>query len=172
MPITSQGEWGEGCIKTGGNDELLIRNPEERAEKGRAPPLTSHNRPGKRFAAALDFAPADRGTQGAVIGYPGGGPESVQPAVVDGAVEAAGRDIYNQKPVTREIYVITAQVRPGNSGGPLVDLQGRVLGIVFATSASQPDQAYALTDNEVTTAVQKVHSPPSPIDTSHMQCAA
>jgi len=123
-------------------------------------------------SAALDLAPADRGTQGAVIGYPGGGPESVQPAVVDGAVEAAGRDIYNQKPVTREIYVIQAQVRPGNSGGPLVDLQGRVLGIVFATSASQPDQAYALTDNEVTTAVQKVHNPPSPIDTSHMQCAA
>ena len=122
--------------------------------------------------AALDLAPADRGTQGAVIGYPGGGPESVQPAVVDGAVEAAGRDIYNQKPVTREIYVIQAQVRPGNSGGPLVDLQGHVLGIVFATSASQPDQAYALTDNEVTTAVQKVHNPPSPIDTSHMQCAA
>jgi hypothetical protein len=31
--------------------------PEERAEIERAPPLTSHNRPGKRFAAFLDFAP-------------------------------------------------------------------------------------------------------------------
>jgi len=107
-----------------------------------------------------------------VIGYPGGGGESVQPAVVDGAVEAAGRDIYNQKPVTREIFVIQAQVRPGNSGGPLVDLQGQVLGIVFATSASEPDQAYALTEGEVTSAVQKAHSSQSPIDTSHMQCAA
>ncbi len=52
--------------------------------------------------AALDLGPAERGTKGAVIGYPGGGPESVQPAVVDGAIEAAGRDIYNQKPVTRD----------------------------------------------------------------------
>jgi S1-C subfamily serine protease len=96
----------------------------------------------------------------------------VQPAVVDGAIEAAGRDIYNQKPVTREIFVISARVRPGNSGGPLVDLQGHVVGIVFATSASQPDQAYALTDDEIAAAVQKVHSPQSPIDTSHLQCAA
>jgi Trypsin-like peptidase domain/Colicin V production protein len=122
--------------------------------------------------AALDLGPAERGTQGAVIGYPGGGSESVRPAVVDGAIEAAGRDIYNQRPVTREIFVIQATVRPGNSGGPLVDLQGRVVGIVFATSASQADQAYALTDGEITTAVSKVHSPKSPIDTSHLQCAA
>ncbi len=122
--------------------------------------------------AALDLGPAERGTKGAVIGYPGGGPESVQPAVVDGAIEAAGRDIYNQKPVTREIFVISARVRPGNSGGPLVDLQGHVVGIVFATSASQPDQAYALTDDEIAPAVQKVHNPQSPIDTSRLQCAA
>jgi S1-C subfamily serine protease len=122
--------------------------------------------------AALELGPAQRGTQGAVIGYPGGGSESVQPAVVDGAIEAAGRDIYNQKPVNREIFVIQARVRPGNSGGPLVDLQGRVVGIVFATSASQPDQAYALTDDEITAAVPKARSPQSPIDTSHLQCAA
>jgi S1-C subfamily serine protease len=122
--------------------------------------------------AVLDLGPAERGTQGAVIGYPGGGPEQVQPAVVDGAIEAAGRDIYNQRPVTREIYVIQGKVRPGNSGGPLVDLQGRVIGIVFATSASQPDQAYALTDDEITAAEQRAHSTQSPIDTSHMECAA
>ena len=121
---------------------------------------------------ALDLGPAERGTQGAVIGYPGGQGESVQPAVVDGAVEAVGRDIYNQKQVTREIYVIQGRVKPGNSGGPLVDLRGRVLGIVFATSASEHDQAYALTDDEITLALQRTHSPRSSIDTSHMSCAA
>jgi hypothetical protein len=35
----------------------LPEKPEERAEKERAPPLTSHNRPGKRLAATLDSAP-------------------------------------------------------------------------------------------------------------------
>jgi hypothetical protein len=121
---------------------------------------------------SLSLGPAERGTQGAVIGYPGGGAETVQPAVVDGAIEAAGRDIYNQKQVTREIYVIQARVRPGDSGGPLVDLQGRVIGIVFATSASEPDQAYALTDDEITTAEQRLHNSKSAIDTSRFECAA
>jgi S1-C subfamily serine protease len=122
--------------------------------------------------ASLTLGPAERGTKGAVIGYPGGGAETVQPAIVDGAIEAAGRDIYNQKQVTREIYVIQGRVRPGDSGGPLVDLEGRVIGIVFATSASEPDQAYALTDDEITTAEQRVHNSKTPIDTSRLQCAA
>jgi len=122
--------------------------------------------------AGLTLNSGERGTEGAVVGYPGGGPETVQPAVVDGAIEAAGRDIYNQKPVTRELYVIQANVRPGNSGGPMVDMQGRVVGIVFATSASEPDQAYALTDDEITNAEQKLQGSKSPIDTSHYQCAA
>ena len=50
----------------------------------------------------LGFGPATRGTEGAVIGYPGGGPEKIEPAVVDGAVEAQGRDIFSTNPVTRQ----------------------------------------------------------------------
>jgi S1-C subfamily serine protease len=128
----------------------------------RAPDLTS---PG------LGFAPASRGTEAAVIGYPGGGGEKIEPAVVDGAVEAQGRDIYSANPVTRQVYVIQGRVRPGNSGGPLVDLQGKVLGIVFATSASDPNQAYALTDDEVASDLQNVAGR-HPIDTSRFACAA
>jgi S1-C subfamily serine protease len=121
--------------------------------------------------AGLGFGPASRGTQGAVIGYPGGGRETIEPAVVDGAVEAKGRDIYSTNPVTRQVYVIQGKVRPGNSGGPLVDLQGRVLGIVFATSASSPDQAYVLTDDEISSDLQDVQGRHT-IDTSKFACAA
>jgi S1-C subfamily serine protease len=123
-------------------------------------------------ALPLVAGPADRGTEGAVIGYPGGGPEAVAPAVVDGKVSAEGRDIYNSNLITREVYVIQAHVRPGNSGGPLVDLDGRVLGLVFATSASDPSQAYALTDAEIANDIRDAQANPSPKDTSRYACAA
>jgi S1-C subfamily serine protease len=119
----------------------------------------------------LGFAPASRGTDAAVIGYPGGGPQRIEPAIVDGAVEAVGRNIYGSSAVTRQVYVIQGQVRPGNSGGPLVDLQGNVLGIVFATSASDPNQAYALTDDEINSDLHDVRGR-HPTDTSRFACAA
>jgi S1-C subfamily serine protease len=119
----------------------------------------------------LGFASASRGTDGAVIGYPGGGPEKIEPAVIDGAVEAQGRDIYSANAVTRQVYVISGRVRPGNSGGPLVDLQGNVLGIVFATSATDPNQAYVLTDDEIAPDVRDIKGRHT-IDTARLRCAA
>ena len=122
--------------------------------------------------APLAFGPASRGTTGAVIGYPGGGLQRTFPAIVDGRITAEGRDIYNSKLVTRQIFVIEASVRPGNSGGPLVDLEGHVLGLVFATSAGVPNQAYALTDDEIDGDVRYAMAHPSPRDTSSDACAA
>jgi Trypsin-like peptidase domain/Colicin V production protein len=121
---------------------------------------------------SLDFAPAGRGTTGAVIGYPGDGPERVEPAVIDGAVNAQGRDIYSANLVTRQIYVLQSHVRPGNSGGPIVDLQGRVLGVVFATSATQPDQAYALTDDQVAGDIAQGKQSHNEVNTMQYACAA
>ena len=94
-------------------------------------------------------ADGERGTTGATIGYPGGGDEVVGAAAVRAKLQAEGRDIYGDAQVQREIYVLTADIHPGNSGGPLVDSQGRVLGVVFANSTSNSSEGYALTDSEV-----------------------
>ena len=123
-------------------------------------------------APGVVFGPGPRGTQGAVIGYPGGGPERTVPAVVDGTISAEGRDIYDQNFVTRQVFVLQASVHPGNSGGPIIDLQGRVLGMVFATSASDPSQAYALTDDEIAPDVRDAEASPAAKDTSRFECAA
>lgn len=114
---------------------------------------------------SLTMADAGPGTQGAAIGYPGGGGERVRPAVVDQVVEAQGRDIYGQNLVTRQIWVTEAQVEPGNSGGPLVNLDGQVIGVIFAASTSQPGQAYALTDAEAQPDIQAAQARTQAVNT-------
>ena len=96
-----------------------------------------------------------RGTQGAVIGYTDGGVEQVAPGAIRGELNAVGRDIYSDQIVSREIFVLQATVIPGNSGGPLVDLQGQVLGVVFAKSVVTGGEGYALTAAEVTPDITK-----------------
>jgi len=99
----------------------------------------------------LRFATADpeRGAQGAVIGYPGGGSLTVLAAAVSGDYAATGRDIYGEHRVTRDILELRAAVDPGDSGGPLVLADGTIGGIVFAESRTDPGVGYALSPTAV-----------------------
>lgn len=98
------------------------------------------------------------GTTGAVIGYPGGGRETVVGARVVARTTAVGRDIYSSSLVRREIYVLRAKVRKGDSGGPVVDRSGRPIGVVFAASTVDPNEGYALTNAELRTVLGQVGS--------------
>jgi S1-C subfamily serine protease len=94
---------------------------------------------------SLDAHETGRGSQGAVIGHPGGGPLVALAAGVRRPLDALGRDIYGKNVVTRRIYELQAVVRPGDSGGPFVLRNGTVAGVVFAASTADPDIGYALT---------------------------
>ena len=101
-------------------------------------------------AKPLAFAgKAKTGDSAIVVGYPQDGPFRADAARIRGTQDAKGPDIYQRRTVVREIYALRSRVRPGNSGGPLIDTAGGVYGVVFAAAADDPQTGYALTANEV-----------------------
>jgi len=69
-------------------------------------------------------------------------------------IDARGENIYGDIGVQREVYAFRSSVLPGNSGGPLVDNQGRILGLVFGSSADA-EIGYALTNAELADALER-----------------
>lgn len=123
-----------------------------------------------RLPATLAADDPDRGDQGAALGFPGGGDFTVSPAAVRAVFSAVGRDIYGEGLVTRTVVEIQAQVRPGNSGGPLVMADGTVGGVVFARSVSTDGVGYALGVAEVRSKLQLAAGRTEPVGTG--RCAA
>jgi S1-C subfamily serine protease len=87
--------------------------------------------------------------QGAALGFPQDGPFNAQPVRIRGDQRLRSPDIYGNGTVTRHVFSLRGLIRPGNSGGPVVSTQGRVLGVVFAASVSDRDTGYALTADQV-----------------------
>ncbi|MFC6153890.1 MarP family serine protease [Nocardioides yefusunii] len=85
----------------------------------------------------------------AVLGYPQDGPYDVQSGRVRSRQPLRSPDINGQGTVIRDVLAVRALVRPGNSGGPVVDVDGRVVGVVFAASVSDDETGYALTAEQV-----------------------
>lgn len=90
------------------------------------------------------------GGVGAVFGHPFGGDLKLSPFKVGDDTQARGFDIYDQNRTTRHIYVLSSDLAPGDSGGALVDPNGRVEGVAFAIAPDKPDVGYALALDEVT----------------------
>jgi len=90
-----------------------------------------------------------------VLGYPNDGPFDAQPARIRAQQRLRSPDIYGRGTVTRDVFSLRALVRPGNSGGPLVSMDGRVLGVIFAASVSDKETGYALTAAQVSSAAAR-----------------
>jgi S1-C subfamily serine protease len=100
---------------------------------------------------AFANAPVTSGTEAVVMGYPGGGGFAATPARIRELIELSGPDIYRSATINREVYTVRASVEQGNSGGPLIDLNGQVLGVVFGAAVDDNDTGFVLTAKEVAT---------------------
>jgi S1-C subfamily serine protease len=109
--------------------------------------------------------PAAAGAPAEVVGYPENGPFTATAARVAGQQLVTGPNIYADAAVTRQIYALRATVRPGNSGGPLIAPSGRVDGVVFAASTTDPAVGYALTAQQVGADARTGSSATAPVST-------
>jgi S1-C subfamily serine protease len=101
---------------------------------------------------------AGRGQSAAVLGYPDNGPFAIAPARFGETRDVISEDSYGRGPIRRSISSLRGSVRSGNSGGPIVDARGRVLGTVFAATTYGNPGGFAIPDETVQAALGQVGS--------------
>ena len=104
------------------------------------------------------MADPERGEPAALLGFPGNGPYRVTPVRMGRAAKVGLRDAYGRFRLGRTVIALRGNVEAGNSGGPVVNRDGRVLATMFGP-AQGSDDGYAVTNEEVANALANVGPP-------------
>ncbi|PJJ72564.1 colicin V production protein [Diaminobutyricimonas aerilata] len=161
-----QGQSGSGAViaedrvitnahVVAGVEEPFVELPGRGAVPGRVVYFDPSDDLAVIHAPGLDGTPLPTGAalatgDAAVVdGYPFGGPFRSGPAEVMARGPIIAGDVYGTGSAPRDVYTLAADIEQGNSGGPLLDTAGALVGIVFAKSAEVEDVGYALTLDEV-----------------------
>ncbi len=107
---------------------------------------------------ALSLATPAVGIRGGVFGHPGGDPLRIAPFEITGVITATGRDIYGTRQTTRRVLELASSLVPGDSGSPVVDQGGQVVGVAFGVATDQPGLAYALAPSELLAVMAGPHA--------------
>ena len=111
----------------------------------------------------LPLAGGKVGTTAAVFGHPKGQAAlKVSPAAIRQQVTALGPDLYDLGLTRRAVFVLAAELAPGDSGAALVDPAGQVVGVAFAISPDNPETAYALSTSELRAVLEAERQAPAP----------
>ncbi|MBC7594756.1 MAG: MarP family serine protease [Kineosporiaceae bacterium] len=105
------------------------------------------------------------GENAAVLGYPENGPFDARAARIRMEQRLRSPDIYDEGQVIRQTFSIRSLVRSGNSGGPLVSEEGKVLGVIFAASITDSSTGYALTATQVADDARTGRNSTAPVST-------
>lgn len=122
-------------------------------------------------ALSLAGAPT-AGTSAAILGYPLDGRFNKQPGRLGQTRVTETQNAYGQGPVLRKIASLRGLVRPGNSGGPMIDAAGQVVATVFAaiTNAARGQAGgFAVPNSVVRTELARASHAHRPVSTG--QCA-
>ncbi len=96
----------------------------------------------------------DGGDTGAVMGFPENGPFAASPARFGRTQLVRAPDAWGEGTVRRSVTSFSGRVLHGNSGGPIVDADGRVITTVFAAATdSSREGGYGVPNSLVRTAV-------------------
>jgi S1-C subfamily serine protease len=130
----------------------------------RVPDLTAPSLP-------IDAEYVPRGTKAVVLGFPEGvSTLNAQAAGVLMRFDPESPNIYDTASTQRQIYELQALVRPGNSGGPAIEPDGEVIGIVFSRDASNSEIGFALASPDVLQRVHKAEQRPAGTRVSTGSC--
>jgi S1-C subfamily serine protease len=110
--------------------------------------------PGLEAPALEIAADPNSGTSAAILGFPLNGPYDVRAGRLGPTREVISQDAYGRGPVRRRITALRGAVRSGNSGGPMVDGEGRVVTTIFAATTSGPRGGYGVPNALVRSALQ------------------
>jgi S1-C subfamily serine protease len=118
-------------------------------------------------ADPLRFAsqPAEPGDDVIILGYPLDGPFIATAGKIRDRIDLVGPDIYDTGEVTRDVYTVRAVVRSGNSGGPMINPAGEVLGVVFGAALDDSETGFVLTADQVRATVERASTLTEPAGT-------
>ena len=104
---------------------------------------------------------AKPGTSAAIVGYPHNGPLTLEPGRLGGTSTVITQDAYGRGPTSRKITSVRGRVRSGNSGGPVVDGDGRVVTTIFAAATNERAVGFGVPDSSVREGLGRARSPVS-----------
>ena len=138
-----------------GVDEPVVETPGGRALPGRVVYFDSQHDlavvavDGLRSEPLALAADLPSGSAAAFTGYPHGGPFQSKPATVQDIATVLVPDIYGKNASPEDVYRLAGDVQPGNSGGPLLTMDGQVAGVVFAKATTESSLGFAITMNDL-----------------------
>lgn len=84
---------------------------------------------------------AKKGAKVTAVGYPMGGPLTLSPGRVVRYVD--GNTLHPSIVIDGPVMVLSTKIKHGNSGGPILDSRGRVVGVIYAGEPGARYQDYA-----------------------------